>query len=141
MGIGIASAFKNGMMLKLNRVTAFIIRIKPIKVLRSKAWVDDPNAAHGVCSIGTVQVLAAAYLYVQPMKSCPELGNDLSEVPIPSLLNVWLASPAKYDAAVQYALAKGLQAQLLHMLMLGRFKRKPLELWRVLRWTWDQVVL
>ena len=48
----------------------------------SKAWVDDPVAAHGACSICPLQILVAACLDVEPMRSCAKLGNDPSEVPI-----------------------------------------------------------
>ena len=129
------------MVLILDRVTAVIIRIKAIKILRSKAWVDNSVAAHGACSICPLQLLVAACLYVEPMRSCAKLGYDTSEVSVASLLNVWLASIAELDASVHCRLARSLHIQLLHMLTLGRLKRKDFVLWMILCWAWDQVVL
>ena len=40
------------------------------KVLRNKAWVDDPVSAHGACSICPLQIPVAACLDVEPMISC-----------------------------------------------------------------------
>ena len=57
------------MVLILNIATSFIIRIKAIKVLSGKAWVDNPVAAHGACSICPLQLLVAACFYVEPMRS------------------------------------------------------------------------
>ena len=96
------------MVLILNRVTAVVIRLKAIKVLRSKAWVDYFVAAHGACSICFLQFLVAACPYEEPMRSCAKLGYDTSKVSIPGLLNVWLASIAELDASVYCCPARNL---------------------------------
>ena len=96
------------MVLILDRVTAVIIRVKAIKILRSKAWVDNSVAAHGACPICSLQLLVAACLYVEPMRSCAKLGYDTSEVSVASLLYVWLASIAELDASVHCRLARSL---------------------------------
>ena len=44
--ISIAGAIKKGMVLILNGITAIIMRIKGIKLLRRQAWVDDPMGTH-----------------------------------------------------------------------------------------------
>ena len=67
--ISIAGAIKNGMVLILNGITAIIIRIKGIKLLRRQAWVDDPMGTHRACSILSVNLPMAASLYVEPMRA------------------------------------------------------------------------
>ena len=50
-GICISRAIKDGMTLILNGIAALLIRIKGIKLLGGKTWVDDPRGAQGACSI------------------------------------------------------------------------------------------
>jgi hypothetical protein len=74
--ISIARAIENGMVLILNGITAIIIRIKGIELLRRQAWVDDPVGTHGACSILSVKLPVAASLYVEPVRTCAELCYD-----------------------------------------------------------------
>ena len=51
-----------GIVIIPNRVTAFIIRIRAVKLVRSKAWTDNQVAAHALSSTSEVhQDVQAAY--------------------------------------------------------------------------------
>ena len=118
--ISIARAIENGMVLILNGITAIIIRIKGIELLRRQAWVDDPVGTHGACSILSVKLPVAASLYVEPVRTCAELCYDSPQMFVARLLDVRFAFIPDFDTRVHYSFAGGLLAELLDMLRLRR---------------------